>query len=343
MAGFGLWNREQPMMSPARLATAAFNDPGVDVDTADPAELLNYLKQIHVPVRDLRPTGAARRFRYRRTRIELGRCRMIRTDTSAYEMRTDEGGRIFAFSAVRGSRSIESASTRVTSQIGRPAIIVPYQEVRFDTPVDNSGLMVTLPIREVANEIGLAPPGQEWTQRSPLARELSRSSGAQFVRSFEFIWQQIASLRTVPPLLLAAYDEVILHCLFGLLCPLLSHVAPLPVADPGSPLIDRACDILRSEVDQPLRMASVAARLGVTPRHLQKGFRRYLSTTPQQFLSDCRLELARHRLLTARNGETVTSIALDCGFGHLGEFAVRYRQRFGERPSETLRGVVSSE
>jgi len=330
------------MMSQTRPATATSKTPRVVVDTEDPAELVNYLKQIRVPVRDLRLTGAARRFRYRRTHIELGRSRLIRTNTSAYEMHTDEGGRIFAFGSTRGSRSIESGSTRVTSQIGRPAIIVPYQEVRFDTPIDNSGFMVTLLVHEIANEMGLASPGREWTQRSPLAGELSRSSGIQFAHSFEFIWQQIARLQTVPPLLLAAYDEVVLHCLFGLLRPLLPDAAPAPVADPGSPLIDCACDILRSEVDQPLRIASVAARLGVTPRHLQKGFRRYLSTTPQQFLSDCRLELARDRLLTARNGETVTSIALDCGFGHLGEFALRYRQRFAELPSKTLQKAIGS-
>uniref|UniRef100_A0A7Z0QEB7 HTH araC/xylS-type domain-containing protein n=1 Tax=Bradyrhizobium barranii subsp. barranii TaxID=2823807 RepID=A0A7Z0QEB7_9BRAD len=30
-------------------------------------------------------------------------------------------------------------------------------------------------------------------------------------------------------------------------------------------------------------------------------------------------------------------IAIDCGFPHLAKFAVDYRERFGERPPETLR------
>jgi AraC-like DNA-binding protein len=323
-------------MSVAGLAMAPTSRPRLVVDTDDSGELLNYLKGIRIPVRDFRVTGGARRFRHRRTQIDLVRCRLIRTDTSAYETRTDEGGQIFAFGSIRGSRSIESASTRVTSHIGRPAVIVPYQEARFDTP-GNCGFMVTLPVQEVAGEIGMALPGREWTQRSPIAGELSGSPAARFVQSFEFVWQQIANLRIVPPLLRAAYDEVILHCLIALLRPLLGDAAAGPVADPGSRLIDRACDILRSEFDQPLRIASVAARLGVTTRHLQKGFRRHLATTPQQFLNECRLDLARQRLLAASNGETVTSIALDCGFGHLGEFAIRYRQRFDEKPSKTLR------
>ena len=34
--------------------------------------------------------------------------------------------------------------------------------------------------------------------------------------------------------------------------------------------------------------------------------------------------------------ESVTDIALRCGFTHLGRFSVAYRTRFGESPSETL-------
>jgi transcriptional regulator GlxA family with amidase domain len=33
----------------------------------------------------------------------------------------------------------------------------------------------------------------------------------------------------------------------------------------------------------------------------------------------------------------VTAAALECGFSNLGEFARKYRQRFDENPSETLR------
>ena len=42
-------------------------------------------------------------------------------------------------------------------------------------------------------------------------------------------------------------------------------------------------------------------------------------------------------LLLASSGETVTTIAIDCGFVHLGEFSRDYRNRFGETPLETLR------
>ena len=34
---------------------------------------------------------------------------------------------------------------------------------------------------------------------------------------------------------------------------------------------------------------------------------------------------------------SVTGVAYACGFGNLGHFATDYQQKFGERPSDTLR------
>ena len=42
------------------------------------------------------------------------------------------------------------------------------------------------------------------------------------------------------------------------------------------------------------------------------------------------------RCAPTRTAATVTGVALRCGFVELGRFSVQYRQRFGERPSETL-------
>ncbi|HEX3216630.1 MAG TPA: helix-turn-helix transcriptional regulator, partial [Aestuariivirgaceae bacterium] len=85
------------------------------------------------------------------------------------------------------------------------------------------------------------------------------------------------------------------------------------------------------------RVADIARELGITPRYLQSGFRTYLGLTPHQFLRDCRLDQAHRMLSAALPSLTATTVAYDCGFPHLGEFAQSYRRRFGERPSETLR------
>ncbi len=76
---------------------------------------------------------------------------------------------------------------------------------------------------------------------------------------------------------------------------------------------------------------------GVGQRTLEYAFRDQLGVTPVRYVKLLRLNRA-HRLLrrTSPADETVTSIALACGFTELGRFAGDYRRLFGESPSQTL-------
>jgi len=57
-----------------------------------------------------------------------------------------------------------------------------------------------------------------------------------------------------------------------------------------------------------------------------------------RYLKLLRLNRVRRGLSRTTSGhETVTSVAVRCGFVDLGRFAVEYRKLFGESPSETLR------
>ena len=58
-----------------------------------------------------------------------------------------------------------------------------------------------------------------------------------------------------------------------------------------------------------------------------------------EYLREIRLKRAREALLAADpcSATSVTEIALDSGFVHLGRFSSEYRNRFGESPSQTLR------
>jgi transcriptional regulator GlxA family with amidase domain len=54
-------------------------------------------------------------------------------------------------------------------------------------------------------------------------------------------------------------------------------------------------------------------------------------------LRGTRLEIARQRIMRAAENETITGIAMECGFFHLGRFSSAYSQAFGEAPSQTMR------
>jgi transcriptional regulator GlxA family with amidase domain len=75
---------------------------------------------------------------------------------------------------------------------------------------------------------------------------------------------------------------------------------------------------------------------GVGARCLQKHFRARSDASPMEVVLARRLAAARARLLRSDAGCSVTSVAHDCGFAHMGRFSRQYRLSYGESPSETL-------
>ncbi len=98
--------------------------------------------------------------------------------------------------------------------------------------------------------------------------------------------------------------------------------------------VSTAAEYLEAHAGEPVRMADLARVTGVSVRALQISFQKHRACSPTEFLRDRRLVLARTRLLVP-GASTVTQIAIDCGFAHLGRFSALYRARFGETPSAT--------
>lgn len=112
----------------------------------------------------------------------------------------------------------------------------------------------------------------------------------------------------------------------------------------GRVAVRRSIEYIESHLAEPITLGDIAAYVRMSPRSIQVGFREDLGTTPIAFVRDRRLDAVRHALLEAlpREGVTVTDTATRWGFTHLGSFSVVYRQRFGESPSQTLRGARSA-
>ena len=103
--------------------------------------------------------------------------------------------------------------------------------------------------------------------------------------------------------------------------------------------VARALDFIEDHLTEPITTADLAAAAGLSQRGLQQAFGRNDLPTPLETLREARLRRARTLLADARPGEvSVATIARRLGFVHLGRFAGYYAERFGERPSDTLRG-----
>jgi AraC-like DNA-binding protein len=100
--------------------------------------------------------------------------------------------------------------------------------------------------------------------------------------------------------------------------------------------VKRAIEYMHANLEAPLTIERIAVTAGVAGQTLFKHFRDTCGISPMRYVRNLRFERARQELLKAGAGSKISEIALRWGFAHLGRFAVQYRQRFGESPSETL-------
>ncbi|WP_329289292.1 AraC family transcriptional regulator [Streptomyces pseudovenezuelae] len=112
--------------------------------------------------------------------------------------------------------------------------------------------------------------------------------------------------------------------------------APPPPMRPVS--VKRVMDAVQELPAEPYDANRLAAIGQVSLRTLQEAFRRDVGMSPMAYVQEVRLQRVHRQLRAAAPGTTtVTDVAHAWGFVHLGRFARRYRERFGESPSQTLR------
>lgn len=105
--------------------------------------------------------------------------------------------------------------------------------------------------------------------------------------------------------------------------------------------VRRAQEFLHSRASEPVSLADVCEHLGVSARALQLAFRQHTGETPMAYLRNIRLDQIHDRLRHAKPGESmsVSQLAADYGFLHLGHFAGHYQARFGELPNQTRKAL----
>jgi AraC family transcriptional regulator of adaptative response/methylated-DNA-[protein]-cysteine methyltransferase len=112
------------------------------------------------------------------------------------------------------------------------------------------------------------------------------------------------------------------------------HPRDTVTVDPWTEKIRRACAYL-ANVDGHLSLARLARRIGGSPYHLQRNFKRIVGVTPREFADASRLEKMKRRL---RDGVAVTTAVVDAGYGSSSRFYERAGERLGMTPSRYKSG-----
>ena len=97
--------------------------------------------------------------------------------------------------------------------------------------------------------------------------------------------------------------------------------------------INRAVDFILRNIGRDLTLDEIAGKACFSKYHFHRIFKAVTGETVSAHIRRLRLEKAANRL-SADSGESITTIALDCGFGSSQNFATAFKRRFGCSPRD---------
>ncbi len=98
--------------------------------------------------------------------------------------------------------------------------------------------------------------------------------------------------------------------------------------------------LLAKHINATYTIADMVEDLKISKRTIQHGFKHYLGFTPKEYQQYIRLNGIRKTILNVKDPHiTLSEIAGNYNYFHLGHFSAEYKKFFGESPSETLRKV----
>jgi AraC-like DNA-binding protein len=261
-----------------------------------------------------------------------GRTSVVATELDGYHVTLPTIGR--ALTRQAGREVVAGPQTAAVFRPGDPVYSLhdassAELDIKIESPALEAELSVLLG-REVSGPIDLPP-----------TMNLADGAGRSFRRMVCLLRDELPHNESLirQPLIAGQIHQSVLNGL--LLClPHRYHDELTAPARPGAPrAIRRAMSAIQDEPERPFTASDLARIAGLSVRSLQEGFRRHVGCAPMAYLQQVRLGRAHEALRRADPSRvTVAAVAHRWGFAHLGRFASSYRTRFGQAPSETLRG-----
>jgi transcriptional regulator GlxA family with amidase domain len=102
--------------------------------------------------------------------------------------------------------------------------------------------------------------------------------------------------------------------------------------------VREAIRLFAGHVEEPLAIRSVASRVGLSERTLERAFKAATGLGPLRYYRRMRLERGRQRVLYT--ADAVAEIARGVGFASSTDFARAYQEAFGARPADERRRLA---
>lgn len=281
--------------------------------------------------------GSGRRFDVRHNQVRL---RDISINVLRYgaDVSIDSAARADFYMVqlpLAGQAQISCANEHIVADSATMSILQPHARSRMDWNGDCTMILVQVPcdaIRRSATGMGnrLNPGLAQFRSRNDQRVAAWWQAVEDLVRNLDRFGDHW--LRN--PAAYVALEEFLVCSLVALLCDPDTSAQDM---DSDSRCFALATDYVRAHLDRALTADDIARHARVHPRTVEAIFKRMGEVSPVAYARRCRLQAVRNTLQAAQRSQrdlSVTQVALDHGFSHMGRFAAQYRAAFGLSPSD---------
>ena len=100
-------------------------------------------------------------------------------------------------------------------------------------------------------------------------------------------------------------------------------------------IVTRVCQLIETNLEEPLSLASLGDKVGLSPFHLQRIFKRALGVSPRQYADACRFRAFKQQL---KQGPSATNAVYATGYGSSSRAYERTASRLGMTPTRYRQG-----
>jgi AraC family transcriptional regulator of adaptative response/methylated-DNA-[protein]-cysteine methyltransferase len=113
------------------------------------------------------------------------------------------------------------------------------------------------------------------------------------------------------------------------------HPRNTRLADPQVEMAREVCRLIEESDGEPLTLAALSSRMGVSAFHLQRTFKGVMGISPSQYAEACRIGKFKQGV---RDGASITNAIYDAGFGSSSRLYERAGSKLGMTPATYGKG-----
>lgn len=281
-------------------------------------------------------------FHLHMNRINFGRTSLVfnryGADTTIKSNQTDDSILFVIGGAVPSAFHLDNSAVLVSPH--QAAIVRPNQQVKVERSKYSEILALRTSSAKLINHL------EKLTDRHHRGHlvfdrdvQMNDGPGAMLKRMINYLVYELENntLMTGNPGLRKSIDEMLLSALLSLPNNMRNRLYGDHRHRFAPGIVRRAEEYMRANLKARVTITDLLKISGCSRSVLFSVFRNARGYTPMEFLTERRLEEARHMLIESHLEASVSSIATACGFHNLGRFSEVYKRRFGEPPSVTLR------